>query len=69
MRKWREKRGLSQRELANRAGISQAAICSLEIGKNSGGNLSTIEILADVLGLSIDEYVGHRVVRHNLKKE
>lgn len=29
---------------------------------HGGGQIDTIEILADALGLSIDEYVGHKVV-------
>ena len=69
MRIWREKRGLTQPELAKLSGISQVTISALEIGRNSGGNLDTIELLADALGLSIDEYVGHKVVKYKGKKE
>ena len=69
MRMWREKRGLTQCELAKLSGISQATICAVEIGRNSGGNLDTIELLADALGLSIDAYVGHKVVKYRGKKE
>ena len=69
MRMWREKRGLSQCELAKLSGISQVTISALEIGRNSGGNLDTIELLADALGLSIDEYVGHEVIKHREGKE
>ena len=69
MRKWREKRGLTQLELARRSGISQVTISALEIGRNSGGNLDTIELLADALGLSIDEYVGHEVIKHRERKK
>ena len=68
MRMWREKRGLTQPELARLSGISQVTISALEIGRNSGGNLDTIELLADALGLSIDEYVGHRVVKYRERK-
>ena len=69
MRRGREKRGLTQPELARISGISQVTISALEIGRNSGGNLDTIELLADALGLSIDEYVGHKVVKYRGKKE
>ena len=69
MRKWREKRGLSQCELAELSGIHQVTISALEIGRNSGGNLDTIELLADALGLSIDEYVGHEVIKHRERKK
>ena len=69
MRMWREKRGLTQPELAKLSGISQVTISALEIGRNSGGNLDTIELLADALGLSIDEYVGHEVIKHRERKK
>ena len=69
MRKWRERAGLSQCELAELSGISQVTISALEKGQNSGGNLDTIELLADALGLSIDAYVGHKVVKYRGKKE
>lgn len=69
MRMWREKRGLTQLELAKLSGISQATICAVEIGRNSGGNLDTIELLADALGLSIDEYVGHEVIKHREREK
>ena len=69
MRMWREKRGLSQCELAELSGISQVTISALEKGRNSGGNLDTIELLADALGLSIDEYGGHEVIKHRERKK
>ena len=69
MRMWREKRGLSQLELAELSGIHQVTISALEIGRNSGGNLDTIELLADALGLSIDEYVGHKIIKYRERKK
>ena len=63
------KRGLSQLELAELSGIHQVTISALEIGRNSGGNLDTIELLSDALGLSIDEYVGHEVIKHRERKK
>ena len=68
MRMWREKRGLSQIELAELSGIHQVTISALEKSRNSGGNLDTIELLADALGLSIDAYVGHEVVKYIERK-
>ena len=68
MRMWREKRGLTQLELAELSGIHQVTISALEKGRNSGGNLDTIELIADALGLSIDEYVGHKVVKYRERK-
>ena len=69
MRMWREKRGLSQLELAELSGIHQVTISALEKGRNSGGNLDTIELLADALGLSIDAYVGHKIIKHRERKK
>ena len=69
MRMWRERARLTQCELAKLSGISQATICAVEIGRNSGGNLDTIELLADALGLSIDAYVGHEVIKHRERKK
>ena len=63
------KKGLTQLELAELSGIHQVTISALEIGRNSGGNLDTIELLADALGLSIDEYVGHEVIKHRERKK
>ncbi len=68
MRIWREKSGLSQYELAELSGIHQVTISALEKGRNSGGNLDMIELLADALGLSIDAYVGHKIVKYRGKK-
>lgn len=64
MRKARVEAGLSIVELSNLSGVSQSNICLLEHDHHSGV-LSTIEMLADALGLSIDEYVGHEVVKRN----
>ena len=69
MRMWRERAGLSQCELAKLSGISQVTISALEIGRNSGGNLDTIELLADALGLSIDAYVGHKIIKCRERKK
>ena len=63
------KKGLTQLELAELSGIHQVTISALEKGRNSGGNLDTIELLADALGLSIDTYVGHKIVKYRGKKE
>ena len=59
MRNWRVRRGLSQAKLAELSGINASTISALELDRNSGGTMDTIEILADTLGLSIDAYVGH----------
>ena len=60
MRKARKAAGLSIPELAFKAGVSVGCLGSLECGTNNG-NITTLELLADALGLSIDEYIGHKV--------
>lgn len=60
MRKLRQEAGLSIVELANLSTVSHVTITRLELDRGSP-NLETIILLADVLGLSIDEYVGHVV--------
>jgi transcriptional regulator with XRE-family HTH domain len=62
MRLSREKKGLTIIQLSNASGIAVNTISSLERNNRYGGWLVTVEILADTLGLSIDEYVGHKVV-------
>lgn len=62
MRLSREKKGLTIIQLSNASGIAVNTISSLERNNRYGGWLITVEILADTLGLSIDEYVGHKVV-------
>ena len=59
MRNWRVRRGLSQSKLAELSGINASTISALELDRNSGGTMDTVELLADTLGLSIDVYVGH----------
>lgn len=67
MRKWREKSGMSQYELSELSGVTQKTIYALEHDKNNG-SVTTVELLADALGLSIDAYVGHEVVKYRERK-
>ena len=48
----REKRGLSQRELAERLGTTQSAIARLEAG-NVSPSLATLDKVADALGVEL----------------
>lgn len=52
----REKRGLSQTELANRVGLKQTTISQYENGTRRP-NLSVAKKLADALGTTLDEFV------------
>ena len=48
----REKRGLSQRELAERLGTTQSAVARLEAG-NVSPSLPTLDKVADALGVEL----------------
>ena len=50
--------GLTQRQLAGLAGVERVTLARIERGKHQG-HIDTIVFLADALGLTIDEYVGH----------
>ena len=60
MRRARMNAGLSLRALEKISGVKFGTISRIEQGRNNG-SIATIELLADALGLSIDEYVGHEV--------
>ena len=53
IRAWREHIGITQRELAARIGVSQAAIAKLE-KPNAKPRRATLEKIAEALGISID---------------
>jgi transcriptional regulator with XRE-family HTH domain len=58
LRKVRDKRLLSQRELAERAGLSPTTILKLESGRVDEPHPRTIRKLADALEVDPDELVG-----------
>ena len=49
LKEWREKRGLTQAQLAEAVGVRQATISDLETGKSRRIELDTFEALAHVL--------------------
>lgn len=59
MREARLKAGISIPELAFKAGISVGCLGALERDINNG-NITTMEMLADALDMSIDDYIGHK---------
>lgn len=67
MRMARKNAGLTQDDLARDAGVYKNTICLLETGRTQG-SIETIELLADALGISIDEYVGHKVTPKKMAK-
>jgi transcriptional regulator with XRE-family HTH domain len=52
VRDLREKRGLSQRELAERLGTTQSAVARLEAG-NVSPSLPTLDKVAEALGVEL----------------
>ena len=60
MRAAREEAGWRQCDLADTAGVSHGTLSQLERNMHAG-SIETITLLADVLGLTIDEYIGHMV--------
>lgn len=63
MRRARERAGLKRCKLARLSGVASNTISNIEHDKRHGG-IDTITILADALGISIDDYVGHKVKKH-----
>jgi DNA-binding XRE family transcriptional regulator len=57
IRVWRQHRKMSQVQLAEAAGISQAYLAQIETGKREG-TLNLYRALADVLETDIDDLVG-----------
>ena len=51
---WRKYRGLTQDELAARAGISKAYLCQIETGKRDGA-IKTLRAIATALGVAVDD--------------
>src|SRR5512136_1399011 len=51
--KLREKRGLSQQQLAKRMGTSQQAISRIESGEYEGFTLKTLEKIAEATGMRV----------------
>lgn len=56
IRVWREHRGLSSKDLAERAGIAAAFLSQIESGKRQG-TVETLKALAGALAVTIDDLV------------
>lgn len=62
--------GMSSGELSKRTGIAPATIYAIEHStREYNSSIQTIKILADALGVSLDEYTGHEVVRREFDYE
>jgi DNA-binding XRE family transcriptional regulator len=51
-----DKKGMSQKELAKKVGVSCAMICALEKGKKNG-SVATMKKIADILRAKIDDLI------------
>ncbi|MBL4757029.1 MAG: helix-turn-helix transcriptional regulator [Rhizobiales bacterium] len=56
IRVWREYRGLTAKDLAIKAGISQPYLSGIETGKREG-RVSTLKAIAEVLKVELDDLV------------
>ena len=54
---WRKYRKLSQNQLADAAGISQAYLAQIETGKREGG-ISVYQTIAEILSVDLDDISG-----------
>ena len=57
IRELRKKRGISQNELARRAGVKQSVISYIENGRTKHPRIDTLTAIAAVLGVSVDTLV------------
>jgi transcriptional regulator with XRE-family HTH domain len=62
LRRFRESKGLSQRALSQKAGVTQPTIAYLESGRRASVSLESARRIADALGISIDRLVGDSVI-------
>lgn len=59
LRVWREFRGMTQSELAQRAGVDKTYVSQIESGRKSG-SVKVINQLAEVLGVTLDDLIPAR---------
>ena len=57
IKKFRTQLGLSQEELARKAGITYSTLIKLESGANKNPTVKTLQQLAGALGVSLDQLV------------
>lgn len=65
----RKQANLTQQELCNRAGLSYSTLAKIERGAIKAPSIFTIESIAGVMGVSLDELVGHVPGSGTNKKE
>ena len=60
IKKYRQKRGLSQDKLAKLADVTHTTLVKLESGANDNPTVKTLIKLADSLGVNLNELVGRK---------
>lgn len=58
VRYYRKLRSMTQSQLAERVGVTQAYICSLENGKRTNPSLQLLLRIARELGVTVEELTG-----------
>ncbi len=57
IKKYRQKSGLSQDQLARKAGIPYSTFLKIESGYTTNPSIQAVQSIAEALGVSIDELV------------
>lgn len=65
----RQKAGLTQQQLCNQSGLSYSTLAKIERGAIKAPSIFTIESIADVIGVSLDELVGHSAGSAKVQKK
>ncbi len=60
IKKYRQKAGLSQDQLARTAGIPYSTFLKIESGYTPNPSIQAVASIAEALGVSIDELVGRK---------
>ena len=60
IKKYRQKAGLSQDQLARKAGIPYSTFLKIESGYTTNPSIQAVQSIAEALGVSIDELVGRK---------
>jgi transcriptional regulator with XRE-family HTH domain len=58
LKRLREAKGLSQLELAKRAGVAQGYVSELEAGQKKNPGIETLRKIAKALGVPVTELLG-----------
>lgn len=54
VRFWRERKGVTQEGLANKAGLHRTTVAKIETDMRHGTNITTLQKIADALGISLN---------------